>query len=313
MAGWDDIVTELNSHKEPERYDIIRQKYLKDLESQTGRNIIAYYSSWLKKSVADTDINDLDMNGFMNSVRGMDCSHGLDLILHTPGGSPVAAESIVKYLRSKFGNDIRVIIPHLSMSAGTMIACSAKEIIMGKQSSLGPIDPQFQGIPAYNIKKEFEEAKADLSLHRENFDYWRILLSKYPAAFVKVASDAIELSDKLVKEWLGTCMFDKDQDADTIRNIVSSLNEHEKSKEHGRHFDVNFCKNIGLKIYELEKDQQLQDAVLSVHHAFMLTCALGPIVKVIESSTGKRYIVKQQQQPLPIPFPVDAAKKNKIN
>ena len=62
------------------------------------------------------------MTGFMNALKGMDCSKGLDLILHTPGGSPAAAEAIVSYLRSKFHNDIRVIVPQISMSAGTMIA-----------------------------------------------------------------------------------------------------------------------------------------------------------------------------------------------
>ncbi|WP_337461520.1 hypothetical protein [Jutongia sp.] len=77
----------------------------------------------------------------MTCIHGMDCSKGLDLVLHTPGDSPAAAEAIVNYLRAKFGNDIRVIVPQLAMSAGTMIACSAKQIIMGKQSSLGPIDP----------------------------------------------------------------------------------------------------------------------------------------------------------------------------
>ena len=77
----------------------------------------------------------------MTCIHGMDCSKGLDLVLHTTGGSPAAAEAIVNYLRAKFGNDIRVIVPQLAMSAGTMIACSAKQIIMGKQSSLGPIDP----------------------------------------------------------------------------------------------------------------------------------------------------------------------------
>ena len=77
----------------------------------------------------------------MTCIHGMDCSKGLDLVLHTPGDSPAAAEAIVNNLRAKFGKDIRVIVPQLAMSAGTMIACSAKQIIMGKQSSLGPIDP----------------------------------------------------------------------------------------------------------------------------------------------------------------------------
>ena len=83
-----------------------------------------------------------DINGFMSIVKGLDCSKGLTLILHTPGGIPVAAESIVKYLREKF-NNIEVIIPTYAMSAGTMIALGADNIIMGKHSFLGPIDPQF--------------------------------------------------------------------------------------------------------------------------------------------------------------------------
>ena len=49
-----------------------------------------------------------------------------------------------------FGEDIRAIIPQTSMSGGTMIACSCKEILMGKHSSLGPVDPQ---IFNYSAKK----------------------------------------------------------------------------------------------------------------------------------------------------------------
>ena len=65
----------------------------------------------------------------------------LDLILHSPGGSPEAAEAVVSYLRSCFSH-VRVIVPQLAMSAATMIACSADEVILGKHSFLGPIDPQ---------------------------------------------------------------------------------------------------------------------------------------------------------------------------
>lgn len=33
---------------------------------------------------------------------------------------------------------------------------------IGKYSGLGPIDLQFNGAPAYNIKLEFEQAQEDL-------------------------------------------------------------------------------------------------------------------------------------------------------
>ena len=289
MPGWDEILRELNEAASPS--DQIRRKYLRELSNYTGRNTIAYYSAFLnRKGVDNLDINDLDMTGFMNSVKGMDCTKGLDLILHTPGGDPAAAEAIIKYLRNKFDNDIRVIVPQLAMSAGTMMACAAKEIVMGKQSSLGPIDPQFNGIPAYNIKMEFEEAKKDLAENPQNATYWAIKLQQYPAAFLKTAIDAIDLSGELLKEWLGSCMFSAEKDGEKINSIVSKLNEHYDSKNHGRHFSSVFCQEIGLQIVQLEKDSILQDLVLSVHHAYMLTLGGSNLIKIIENQDGKAVI-----------------------
>lgn len=295
MAGWDDILEEIKNSPLKNSVDAIRRKYLKELSDLTSRNTIAYYSSWLVRQVENTDINDNDMNGFMDTVKGLDCSKGLDLILHTPGGSPMAAEAIVKYLRSKFGKNIRVIVPQLAMSAGTMIACSANEIIMGKHSSLGPIDPQLNGIPAYSIQSEFDDAKADLAQGNQNFNYWRLLLSKYPAAYVKMASDAIALSDTLLREWLVTGMLEGEND-NAIEKVCTSLNEHLDSKVHSRHFDMSFCKSIGLHIMELESDQALQDAVLSVHHAYVHTFSASSAVKIIENQQGKAFISLSRQQ-----------------
>lgn len=101
------------------------------------------------------------MNGFMMAVHKLERSKGLDLVLHTPGGSIASTESIVRYLHLMFDHDIRVIVPQIAMSAGTMIACSSREIILGKQSSLGPIDPQMRGIPAQGVISEFKKALDD--------------------------------------------------------------------------------------------------------------------------------------------------------
>ena len=103
------------------------------------------------------------MNAFMAAVHLLKRDKGLDLILHTPGGDIAATEALVKYLWTMFDKDVRVIVPQLAMSAGTMIACSAKQIVMGKQSSLGPIDPQIFGMPAQAILEEFQMAIGALS------------------------------------------------------------------------------------------------------------------------------------------------------
>lgn len=299
MSGWNSILEELEHTETPT--DIVRRKYIEELSQYTGRNVITYYSGWLSKQDhgINADITDSDMTGFMNAVNGLDCSKGLDLILHTPGGFPEAAEAIVNYLRSKFNSDIRVIVPQLAMSAGTMMACSASVIIMGKHSSLGPIDPQFNGIPAYNIKCEFEDAKDDLAENPNNAPYWAIKLQQYPAAFMKTAIDAIDLASDLATQWLGTCMYDKDKKEDEaiIKNIVSNLNEHENSKIHGRHLNIDFCKSIGLKIQALEDDEDLQDRVLSLHHAYMLTLDSSPAIKIIENQNRKACILNIPQRP----------------
>ena len=88
-----------------------------------------------------TSINAEDLNGFMAGIYGHDFTKDLLLILHTPGGLAAGAQTIVEYLRAKF-DSIDVVIPTYAMSAGTMIALGCDRIVMGKQSQLGPTDPQ---------------------------------------------------------------------------------------------------------------------------------------------------------------------------
>lgn len=141
MANWSEILDDVNTYQDSiGRLNAIRQENLEKINSITGRNVISYYSGWLKNPEApNIQINDNDINALMNAIYKLDSSKGLDIILHTPGGDIAATESIVNYLQSVFSNNIRAIIPQLSMSAGTMIALSCNSIIMGKQSSLGPI------------------------------------------------------------------------------------------------------------------------------------------------------------------------------
>ena len=164
MPNWSEVLKEIQEtheeHPKQNPFDTVRRKYLKKVSTLTNRNVIAYYSGWLQKPKApDTAVNDKDKLGFMLTIHKMDKSKGLDLILHTPGGDLAATGSLVDYLYSIFNYDIRVIVPQISMSAGTMIALSAKEIILGKHSNLGPIDPQMGGLACQAVLHEFEDAK----------------------------------------------------------------------------------------------------------------------------------------------------------
>src|SRR3989338_4542940 len=110
MPTWGEILKEFqNPSNTP--YSI-RRKYLNQLASHTGRDTILYSTKWTDPSGVNPDvisITEEDIQGFMEVIHGLRGTD-LDIVLHSPGGSPVATEAIVKYLRKKF-TSIRIIVP----------------------------------------------------------------------------------------------------------------------------------------------------------------------------------------------------------
>ncbi|HQO52613.1 MAG: ATP-dependent Clp protease proteolytic subunit [Rubrivivax sp.] len=294
MPNWNSVLNEINAAKieiaSTSALDLVRRKYIKRLSDYSKRNVIAYYSAWLQRgpNTPNLSINDSDKNAFMATVHGMDRNLGLDLIIHTPGGSIAAAESIVDYLRRMFGTDVRAIVPQLAMSAGTMISCACKEIVMGKQSNIGPIDPQMNGMPANGVLLEFERAAKEVRSDPSRIAVWQPIIGKYHPSFLQECSNAIAWSKSVVTEWLESGMFGGDPKAKAkAKKIVRELSNYSGMKNHGRHVHIDQCKKLGLKVTDLEADQQFQDLVLTVHHAFMQTLGeAAHVTKIVENHDG---------------------------
>ena len=290
MPNWNDLLNEIQ--EAGSTYDIIRRNQLKKMHEKTKRNIIIYYSGWLQKpNMSGMGINDEDKNGFMTVIHGMETSIGLDLILHTPGGEMAAVESLIKYIRSIFGTDVRAFIPQLAMSGGTMIACACNEIFMGKQSSLGPIDPLLNGIPAHGVVEEFNQAKREVISNPGITPIWQQMIAKYGPAFVGECEKAIAWSNEMTAELLETGMFaGSKNNQSTIDNIIEELGNHALTKSHSRHLSADQCIKMGLKVSNLEDDNELQDGILSLHHACMHTLSSTPAIKIIENHNGTAFI-----------------------
>lgn len=295
MASWNDILNEISTAGS--NYDVLRRKYLLELSKLTGRNTVIYYSGWLQKpNSASIEINDEDKNGFMTVFYQLDRTKGLDLVLHTPGGDTAATESLVDYIYSMFGNNLRVFVPQLAMSAGTMIACSAKEIYMGKHSSLGPIDPQFGGVPASGVLEEYKYAIAEIGQNQCSIPLWQTIFSKYHPTLLGECDKVIKWSSDIVTEWLKRNMFETNPNKDTIvESIVSELLDHSETKSHARHLSSKKCKELGLIIKDLEENDDLQEAVLTVHHITMQTLSATPALKIIENQNGSAFIKIDKQ------------------
>ncbi|EQD24014.1 MAG: hypothetical protein D084_Lepto4C00627G0006 [Leptospirillum sp. Group IV 'UBA BS'] len=293
MPTWTRVLEEINAKKISgfQAVDEVRRHYLGKLHEYTTRNVVAYYSGWLSRppQTPNLSIGDEDKNGFMTAVHGLDRSLGLDLILHTPGGDIAATESIVDYLWTMFDKDVNVIVPQLAMSAGTMIACSAQKIIMGKESNLGPIDPQLGGVAAQAVLDEFQMAVESIKRDPATIPLWQAIIGKYHPTFLYECLQSIEWSRSMVKEWLKNNMFFNENEKNREKksqNVLKEIADHSNTKTHSRHFSMKKCLEIDLNIVELEKDNELQDLVLTVHHAYMHTFSQSGAVKIIENHKG---------------------------
>ncbi len=148
-----------------------------------------------------------------------------------------------------------------------MIACSCKSIVMGKQSNLGPIDPQIGGFSAYSIINDFERAHVEIKNDQTRALVWHPILQKYQLGFLEQAYNATHLAKQFVKQQLQNCMFENNDEAEAkSERITNSLSDVTQQKLHDRHVELQECIDLGLNIEVLEEDQKLQDALLNVHH-----------------------------------------------
>lgn len=298
MPNWVDVLQAINVERfqgqmaAQKAVDTIRQKYLQELHKKTGRNIIAYYSGWLSKpGILQNDLNDEDKNGFMMAVHKLDKKKGLDLILHTPGGGIAATESIVNYLHKMFNKDVRAIVPQIAMSAGTMMACSCKKILMAEHSNLGPIDPHLNGIPARGVTEEFKRAFKEIKADPVKLRVWEPILSQYRPAYLSQCENAIKWSNQFVEDHLTAVMFGGGAGArKKAKRITRALLDYTRNRTHSRHFHLEDCRKMGLDVERIEDDPQLQDLILTVHHCYMHALMNTTAFKIIENQNGVAFV-----------------------
>lgn len=341
MPAWGDILGELQASA-AERgpagpdFDGIRSKYVERLHAHQGRAVIVYASAWLQRTgQQDPDllVQGADVHALMEVCHGVP-ERELDLLLHSPGGSGPAAEQMLNYLRTQFDH-IRAIVPLQAKSAATMIALGCDEIVMGKHSELGPIDPQiaipvpggYRFAPAYAILRDFERAKVEIAEDVRALPAWTPILHSYAGGLLDVCRQQIALSEDVVRGWLERYMLahddvgiPPDQRASVAQGLAgyfSSEESYERFREHGRPIRVeDLLGKPGLRIRRLEEDQELQDVVLSVYHAFDLTFVHRPAIKIVENHRGRRLVRISAElifQPIPPPQPGGPAPNRQPN
>jgi hypothetical protein len=295
MVNWDEIYKEVATFTQNPA-DLVKRKYFGELYNHTKRETILYATNWTQqKNISPNlvSISEEDILAFMEAASDLP-GKNLDLIIHSPGGAIEPTEHIIRYLRNQFEN-IRVIIPFGAMSAATILSCCADEILMGKQSFLGPTDPQFilsvagtlQSVPAQAIMDQFQQAKTECAKDKSNFNVWLPILQQYGPALLKQCENSIELSKSVVGEQLEKNMFKSERDPKSIaKKIASELSNHANFKTHGRHITREKARSYGLKIKNLEDDKKLNDCVMGIFYASSILFDTTQIVKVTQNQNS---------------------------
>jgi hypothetical protein len=300
---WESVRRELNSTRNDQGaidYDKVRKQKLAALSRHTCRPAVLYATDFLNenkiKHVQNAiSINFQDVRGLAEVVRGLQ-GDSLDLILHSPGGSPEAAESIVAVLRNQF-KTVRVLVPVMAKSAATMIALSANEVLMPISAELGPIDPQFllsdgrggqRMTPAQAIIDDVQRAKQAVINKQADFPVWVAQIQGQPPGLYQQALNAVDLSKKLVKRWIEQYMLTGEATASQqAQVIVDYLGNHNQFLSHARRVDVQTLNGMGAKIYDITtKDRELWELLEELWYVVEHTFQNSMGFKMWENSNG---------------------------
>lgn len=301
MPAWGELLNDVNAIPDDQKGAFLSDRLTVELNNisrqRGGKNVLFYASSWLQKPQLPavlTQIMHEDINGFMTSINGMDWDRGLVLLLHTPGGAINATETIVAYLQSKF-HEIETIVPVYAMSAGTMITLGTNRVIMGRQSQLGPIDPQmFIGngsVSARAIVEQFNRAHADIAANPILAHVWAPIIQSLGPALLTEAQNALSYGQRMVASWLKDRMFDGDPNRDTkSEEVAAFFSDASQHLSHGRRIDRQETRSRGVPVEDLEDNQDLQESVLTAYHLATILFELGPAAKTIFSNSGRAWV-----------------------
>lgn len=313
MASWNELSTqyEQNAQGDPNwLYGRLKIQLNNILKLRKTGSVIFYASAFLQNNGSSTSIFREDINGFMSTLYQASTNNRLTLILHTLGGNPNAVESIVEYLHSKF-TYIEVIVPYLAMSGGAMMSLASDLLILGRQSQLGPIDPQFilanKTHSARAIQEGFNKAREDIKSDLKLAHFWAPILQNTGPSLFFEAEKSLSYSKELVANWLSKRML-KDIANNEARvakaNIIAAYFNAEETEQHGQihvhgqRIGVEKLKTLGINLELLEDNQTLQNEVLTAYHLMTMVFEKTAFVKFIVNDGGK--VWAKQQRPASI-------------
>jgi len=242
-----------------------------DIEEITTRPLVVYFAQ-LDQEIGHTDPDDLS-----EILSGVPMGP-VDLFLHTPGGNVDATEKIISILKQRT-TGYRVIVPSWAKSAGTVLALSAEEIVVGVNSELGPIDPQWRtangAVPCELLANDPTQ----------------------PPHIQQMAGMYVQRNRNLAKQLLSKGMMSgkTPQEIDDVLSKISSSNGY---MSHGAVIDYSGAKSLGLNAKYLPPDDDLWKRIWLLYCMYDYDTKQNNLGKVFE---GVSYSISRAKPTAPGP------------
>lgn len=245
-------------------------------------------------------IEDSDLIGFDDLVQTTE-GDAVDIFLISNGGSAETTERIIKLLRERFEH-IRFILPANAYSAATLMCLAGDEIIMDGSATLGPIDPQINGIPTRAILRAFEQIKEKLKDEGPSaLSAYMPLLSKYDLHIFEMCKSAEELSTELAANWLSSYMLQCELNDPRVIKIVNFLSDYDLHKSHARSIDRLTARELELNITNIESINNLGNLVRSLRNQYAFWFDKTSFFKMFENARGINWGRQAQQMVVQLP------------
>lgn len=242
------------------------RRLISELEKARSSKVVAYTTS--DRGNASGQIGDDAVRPLYDHFRSIGKVKKADLLIYSQGGSTDTPWRIVSLVR-EFAEEFAVLVPYRAMSAATMIALGADEIVMCPKGELGPIDPQLMQI---QTGPNGESSQQEISVE-DIMAYVRFLKDEVGLSDQNaLGTQATVLTDKLSPQVLGKIYRAHSHirsvarklleahspkfeiDGPSIDVIVDTLAE--KTFEHGHAIGRREARGIGLNVIKPERETE---------------------------------------------------------
>jgi len=259
-----------------------RHDLISAIEAERGSKVIAYVLS--DRRGAQAQIAEDAVLPIHDHLRAFAPTEKIDLFLYSTGGRTDVPWRIVTMIR-EFAQEFNVLVPYKAMSAATMIALGADEIVMGRKGELGPIDPQL----SIQRGREGETLVEEQIAVEDIMSYIRFLRDKAGLTDqTALVGPITALANKMDPRTLGqvdrahshirsvarkllTARTKKQApDEQRIQVIVETLAE--KTYQHGHAIGRREAEEVGLKI--IRPAAELENPMWKLYEAYEELCKL---------------------------------------